>query len=66
MNRNTSLPPSGTPVSAGSALRSRIRFGLVTLVVIAVYWWSIQGMHFEGIQGTAGTVSKSILTGFLH
>lgn len=58
-----------TPVTgkaSGSAFRARIRFALISLIVIAVYYWSIQGIRFEGIQGTAGTVSKSILQGFLH
>lgn len=63
MKSNTTPAPGK---ASGSAFRARIRFALISLIVIAVYYWSIQGIRFEGIQGTAGTVSKSILQGFLH
>ncbi|MDR0268187.1 phosphonate ABC transporter, permease protein PhnE [Paenibacillus sp.] len=63
MKHNTTTASGKT---SGSVFSSQIRFALITLIVIAVYYWSAQGIHFEGIQGTAGTVSKSILQGFLH
>ncbi|GIO33939.1 MULTISPECIES: phosphonate ABC transporter, permease protein PhnE [Paenibacillus] len=59
---NSALPEQ----TSGSAFGSRIRFAVIALIVIAVYYWAVQGVHFEGIQSTAGTVSKSILQGFLH
>ncbi|WP_152394144.1 phosphonate ABC transporter, permease protein PhnE [Paenibacillus guangzhouensis] len=47
-------------------LSSRIRFWGIAVLLLVVYYWAITGMQFDGIQQTAGTVSKSILTGFLH
>ncbi|MEC0372962.1 phosphonate ABC transporter, permease protein PhnE [Paenibacillus chibensis] len=61
-NTHTAAPAK----ASGSTLLSRLRLALIVILVAAVYYWSVQGMQFEGIQGTAGTVSRSILQGFLH
>lgn len=45
---------------------SRVRFWAIAIVVLAIYYWAFQGMHFEGIQATTKSVSLSILDGFLH
>ncbi|GAB6991642.1 phosphonate ABC transporter, permease protein PhnE [Paenibacillus pini] len=61
------LIPSKTSSSSSKHIAlTRIRFGIIAIVVALIYYWSIQGMHFEGLQSTAGTVSRSILQGFLH
>lgn len=39
---------------------------LWVVVVAGVYSWAIDGLHFTGIQESAGSVSRSILHGLLH
>ncbi|AWB42868.1 phosphonate ABC transporter, permease protein PhnE [Paenibacillus sp. CAA11] len=45
---------------------SRIRFSLIALALILIYWWAFSGIRFEGFQEMAKTVSAAILNGFLH
>ncbi len=44
----------------------RPQFWITAAVLIAIYVWSLGGLQFEGIQGTAKSVSASILHGFTH
>ncbi|CAG7615217.1 Phosphate-import permease protein PhnE [Paenibacillus solanacearum] len=46
--------------------RFRMRFWLVAIFILALYVWSFTGIQFTGIKETAGTISKSILSGLLH
>ncbi|WP_435370804.1 phosphonate ABC transporter, permease protein PhnE [Fructilactobacillus ixorae] len=45
---------------------TRLKWGLVTLLIIAIYWWSITGIPLTGIQRSAGRVSAAIFKGIIH
>lgn len=45
---------------------SRLRFWALAILLIIIYIWAFRGMQFEGLQGTAKSVSVAILDGFLH
>ncbi|WP_445322360.1 phosphonate ABC transporter, permease protein PhnE [Paenibacillus sp. IHBB 10380] len=48
------------------SLTTQLRKWLIVLLIIIVFIWSLLGLDFQGLQATAGTVSLSILKGFLH
>ncbi|APB69559.1 phosphonate ABC transporter, permease protein PhnE [Paenibacillus polymyxa] len=45
---------------------SRLRLWAIAILLIIIYIWAFRGMQFEGLQGTARSVSVAILDGFLH
>jgi phosphonate transport system permease protein len=45
---------------------SRLRLWAIAILLIIIYIWAFHGMQFEGLQGTAKSVSVAILDGFLH
>lgn len=45
---------------------SRLRLWAIAILLIIIYIWAFRGMQFEGLQGTAKSVSVAILDGFLH
>ncbi|MFE5318556.1 phosphonate ABC transporter, permease protein PhnE [Paenibacillus sp. NPDC056579] len=44
----------------------RIRFWLVTVIILAIYVWSIVGLNFEGLTENAGRDTMAILRGLAH
>lgn len=44
----------------------RWRWLLWLVLVAIVYGWAVGGLHFTGIQESAGSVSRSILAGLAH
>lgn len=44
----------------------RIRFWLVTIIIFAIYAWSILGIEFEGLTENAGRDFAAILRGLTH
>ncbi|WP_240344048.1 phosphonate ABC transporter, permease protein PhnE [Paenibacillus sp. SYP-B3998] len=46
--------------------RERIRFWLIAIVIVIIYVWSIQGIHFSSIKETAGEFTVAIFKGLFH
>jgi phosphonate transport system permease protein len=44
----------------------RPRFWLIAAALVVVYVWAFQGIQYEGIKSTAGTITTAILRGLFH
>jgi phosphonate transport system permease protein len=45
---------------------ARPRFWLVIVILFIIFYWSFQGLHFDGIKPTAGQITSSIVKGLFH
>ncbi|WP_442604363.1 phosphonate ABC transporter, permease protein PhnE [Paenibacillus sp. KN14-4R] len=43
-----------------------MRFWIVTVILVALYVWSISGIPYSGIRENAGSITKAILSGIVH